>query len=442
MYWTEIRIYDIIIVTNNARSEKMKRSPVEVWIWLLLVLGPNIAKYKKLFEHFDSAESLARSIRDGNCPGLTNDIKYRAKNTHTREVRLIIEECRKNDIRIVTLDDNEYPSLLKNIYSPPIVLFVRGTLKCLENEVSLSVVGPRQPSQYAVRVARSICSDLAKLGTVLISGLAVGIDTVAHTCALNEGAPTVGVLACGQLVNYPAESGEMKRRIIESGGAIISELLPHDGVEPSYFRERNRMISGLALGTLVVEASSRSGCLLTANHAIEQGRDLFCIPPTDITKDFCAGVIPFLRDGAIPVFDYIDIVHEYMYNYFSKIDPELLKGRLRKDPPKKNFNAARPAPRTDNRSDARPETAPAPQKQSPEPQSAAPPENNKLSADKLEGLNEFQTRLVKLVEKEPYTADNLIAITEVTYPEAIEALTDLELADIIELQADGRYHIK
>lgn len=134
-----------------------------------------------------------------------------------------------------------------------------------------------------------------------MSGLAVGIDAVAHSCAVEHGTPTIGVLACGQLVNYPAENEELKRHIVAGGGAVISELLPHAGVEGRYFHQRNRMISGLGLGTLVVEASTRSGCLITANHAIEQGRDLFCVPPGDITRESCAGVVQFLRDGAIPV---------------------------------------------------------------------------------------------------------------------------------------------
>ena len=154
----------------------MKPSTIEVWLWLLLVMCPYNRKTTELLEHFDSAEELACAIRDGNCPGLSEAEKQRARNIRSREVGQIMQECAQNDIRIITLDDPEYPTLLKNIYSPPIVLFVRGSLMCLENEVSLAVVGPRHPSDYARRAARMLCSDLARLGTVLVSGLAVGID--------------------------------------------------------------------------------------------------------------------------------------------------------------------------------------------------------------------------------------------------------------------------
>lgn len=297
----------------------MKRSSVEVWLWLLLVMLPHNPKTQELLERYGSAEELCRAVRDGECPDITEQESQRARNTRTREVLRIIEECKENDIRIITLDDKEYPFLLKQIYSPPIVLFVKGTLTCLKDEVALAVVGPRNPSNYAVRAAKRLCRDLVRVGTVLVSGLALGIDSVAHASAVNAGAPTVGVLACGHLVNYPPENEKLKEVIVEHGGAVISELLPHAGVEARYFQHRNRIISGLGLGTLIVEASTRSGCLITANHAVEQGRDVFCVPPTDITQEWCAGVVPLLRSNAIPVFDYLDIVYEYQYYYQRKI---------------------------------------------------------------------------------------------------------------------------
>lgn len=417
----------------------MTPSSVEVWLWLLLVMLPHNPKTLELLEHYGSAEALARAIRDGECPRITESEKQRARNTHTRDVRQIMEECAANDIRIITLDDEEYPVLLKNIYSPPIVLFVRGTLSCLSDEVSLAVVGPRDPSEYAVRVAQRLCGDLVRLGTVLVSGLAVGIDTVAHASAVNAGIPTVGVLACGQLVNYPPDNAGLKQRIIQCGGALVSELLPHAGVEARYFRERNRIISGLGLGTLVVEASTRSGCLLTANHAVDQGRDLFCVPPNDITQEWCAGVIPFLRDGAIPVFDYLDIVNEYMYHYLSRIGTDDAAERQRRGTQKKpRIKAAdRPAvPKTARK-------APPVTEAQPQPDSVtAPVGSPRLTDEKLSGLTELQVSVAKIVESSPGTADEIIALSGLSYAEVAEVLTDLEIADVIELMPDGKYRLK
>ena len=394
-------------------------SSVEVWLWLLLVMLPHNPRTMELLEHYGSAESLARAIRDGECPKITESEKHRARNTHTRDVRQIMEECAANDIRIITLDDEEYPVLLRNIYSPPIVLFVRGMLSCLSDEVSLAVV---------------------RLGTVLVSGLALGIDTVAHTSAVNAGVPTVGVLACGQLVNYPPDNAGLKNRIIEGGGALVSELLPHAGVEARYFRDRNRIISGLGLGTLVVEASTRSGCLLTANHAVDQGRDLFCVPPTDITQEWCAGVVPFLRDGAIPVFDYLDIVNEYMYHYLSRIGTDDSSERQHRNPQKKPRSKPAERPATPRVTKAAPPADPV---KSTQPADVAPAEESpKLSEEKLSGLTELQVSVAKIVESAAQSADEVIAISGISYAEAAEVLMDLELADIIKLMPDGKYHLK
>ena len=409
----------------------MSRSPVEVWLWLLLVMNPHNTKTTKLLEEYGSAESLARAIRDGDCRKLSDAEKQRAANTRNREVRQIIDECAENAIRIIPLDDPEYPALLRNIFSPPIVLFVRGTLTCMDGEVPLAVVGPRRPSEYAVRAARKLCGDLAEIGTVIVSGLAVGIDAVAHGCAVRAGVPTIGVLACGHLVNYPAESEELKKQIVEGGGAIISELLPHAGVEARYFHDRNRIISGLGMGTLVIEASTRSGCLLTANHAIEQSRDLFCVPPGDITQEYCAGVVPYLRDGAIPVFDYLDIVHEYMYHYFNRINPDAFSDKFRRQ-----AVSAQKKPAAANTVKPRPaeEKAPA--------APIAPAEQKKTISDEVYSqLNEEQAKLLRLAAEKPLTADDLIELTGMQYAKVAEALTELEIAGHIQLLPDGKYGI-
>ncbi|MGN1340055.1 MAG: DNA-processing protein DprA [Oscillospiraceae bacterium] len=396
-------------------------SSVEVWLWLLLVMNPYNSKTAKLIRKYDSAEELCRAIRDGNCRNLSEAEKQRAATTRTREVRQIMEECAAHSIRIVTLDDPDYPTLLKNTYDPPIVLFVRGDITCFDGAVPLSVVGPRRPTDSAVNAARKVCSDLVKLGTVIVSGLAVGIDTVAHTCAVEQGAPTVGVLACGQLINYPTESEGLKQRILENGGAIISELLPHAAVIGSYFHHRNRIISGLGLGTVLIEASTRSGCLLTANHAVEQGRDLFCVPPSDITLERCAGVVDYLREGAYPVYDYLDIIRYYMPQYFGQdfageSDEELRQmTSVTRRPKGKPVQPEKPQ--------ETPEKPAEPQKKAPD----------------LSGLNELQSRLVQLINERPQSADELIAQTGTAYPEAVEALTELEISGLITLLPGGNY---
>lgn len=292
----------------------------EIWLWLLLVMQPYNAKTMQIVEHYGDVRAAAEAVRDGKCERLDAAERDRAKAIRSRDVSALIAECEANNIRIVTIEDDEYPPLLKSIYSPPVVLFVQGSLAGLVDEPVLAVVGTRQPSRYALRTAHQICTELVKVGMVLVSGLAVGLDTMAHRSALEKGGRTIGVLACGSLVDYPAASRDMKQDIIRSGGAVISELPLHTAVDPDYFRHRNRIISGLAQGTFIVEAPEHSGCRHTAEHAVQQGRELFCIPPHEVMNERYSGVVPYLRDGAVPVFSHIDIINAYQFLLFRDVE--------------------------------------------------------------------------------------------------------------------------
>ena len=287
----------------------------EIWLWLLLVMSPHNDRTMQIVERYGDIRSAAEAVRDGKCELLNEDELKRAQSIHSRDVSAIIAECEANGIRIITIEDDEYPNRLKSVINPPAVLFVQGNLADLDAEPVLAVVGTRRASQYGLRTTKRICTELARNGMVLVSGLAVGIDSVAHQCALSNGGRTIGVLACGNLVDYPAASHELKRSIIRSGGAVISELPPRTGVTKEYFRMRNRIIAGLAQGTLITEAPDPSGCKHTAEHTIEQGKTLFCVPPHDIFDRRYAGVIGYLRDGATPVFDHTDILDAFEFGF-------------------------------------------------------------------------------------------------------------------------------
>ncbi len=283
-------------------------SRVEVWIWLLLVMQPYNRRTLEILEHFGfNAEKTAIAIRDGNV-NITEDEKIRAKEIRNSAVNDIINKCNINGIKIITLDDKEYPVLLKNIDNPPIVLFCKGNLKGIDGGLTVSAVGTRNASAYGIDVTKRIISQLAQVGAVITSGLAVGIDAAAHKACIDNGGKTIAVLACGMFVDYPLENTRLKYEITESGGAVISELLPYTKPSADYFQHRNRIISGLSLGTLVIEAGEQSGALITANHACEQGREVFYIPPHNILSTHFTGVDALGRDGAVPVFSYLDIV--------------------------------------------------------------------------------------------------------------------------------------
>jgi DNA processing protein len=265
----------------------------------------------QLIRHYGSPEAVYAAFEK-----LGNNIKFlkpaEAEALHTASLdqsREIMQTCERFNYRIITLEDADYPTPLKNIYNPPILLFVAGGLH--KSELNITVIGTREACDYSLKVTQRLCYRLAKEGVTIVSGMAIGIDKTAHTAVLEAKGKTIGVLACGFAVDYPKFSMPFRQEIIDAGGAIVTELLPHSRGERGYFNYRNRIMSGVSRGVIIVEAGDKSGCHITASHAISQNRDLFCVPPADIFHGRFKGVIRYLRDGAIPVFDYTDVLNEY-----------------------------------------------------------------------------------------------------------------------------------
>lgn len=417
---------------------------VEVWLWILLVMLPHNSRTAELLKAYGSALEAARAMRDGECGILTEQEKKRVQSTRSREVKALIAECEKHDIRIVTLDDEEYPARLRSIENPPVVLFVRGSLSRLNGMPSLAAVGPRSPSEYGRKAAALICGELAANGAAIISGLAVGIDAAAHRAAVDCNGVTVGVLGCGMLVNYPAENEELKAEIVQKGGAVISELLPNTAVTSAYFRHRNRIISGLGLGTFVVEASTRSGALLTADHALKQGRCVFVVPPHDIfTERFC-GVFPLLDRGAVCVSGAEDICRRLASRYADTPEYQSLKrlesafSEKERRAPAKKAAPKGSAPVVVSRAEAQPEKAAPKAEEKPAPTAAEKPA--KASEKPVSsGLGERYDRVAELLREKPLTADDIIAKCGISYNELCEILLELELNDVITRNRDATY---
>lgn len=245
---------------------------------------------------------------------------------HSDETRAeadrIIEECHKKRIKIITLSDDEYPEMLKYITDPPIVLYVRGSIP---KSNSIAIVGSRKASGYGIETANKMAYNLALSDICIVSGMARGIDTAAHAGALEAGGETVAVLGCGADVPYPPENASIMERIAGSG-AVISEYPP--GTPPSTynFPDRNRIISGMSIGTLVVEAGMKSGSLITANYALEQGRDVFAIPG-NINNYNSMGTNKLIKDGAKLVLSVDDILDELSFGS----SPVVKKARKKKE---------------------------------------------------------------------------------------------------------------
>ena len=287
------------------------------WIALSRVKGLGCVSFKKLAAHFgDPTRALAASEAElAEIQGLDRDIiqglrSFREWDDAHQELRRVVDA----GARIVRFNDPDYPFRLRMIADPPPFLYVKGELRAAE-EKAIAVVGSRSLSEYGRRVARDLCCDLASLGFTIVSGMARGIDGAAHETALSAGGRTVAVLGSGVDVAYPSEHEKLYQRIIENG-AVISELPL--GTRPLAFNfpARNRLISGLSLGVVVVEATEKSGSLITAALALEQGREVFAVPG-EVGASRSRGTHRLIRQGAKLVESAADIVEE--------IAPQLLK---------------------------------------------------------------------------------------------------------------------
>jgi len=215
----------------------------------------------------------------------------------------------KMKVKVITIKEKDYPELLKNIYDPPPIIYYRGNFTGIVNKKkAIAIVGSRKATYYGKKIAREIALDLSTRNYIIISGLARGIDTNAHIGALNADGETVAVLGCGLDRIYPAENKELAEKITKKG-AIISEFPIYTKPERANFPRRNRIISGLSAGILVVEAAAKSGALITADFALEQGREVFAIPG-NVHSFLSSGCHNLIKQGAKLVNDYKDIIEE------------------------------------------------------------------------------------------------------------------------------------
>ena len=205
----------------------------------------------------------------------------------------------KNKIKTITLEKESYPEKLKNIYNRPQTLYVLGNEELL-NEKSIAIIGCRNASDYGLRSAYKFGYELAKKGVCIISGFARGVDTYSHMGAVAAKGKTIAVLGCGLDVIYPSENLELYKQILINNGTIVTEYPLGSKPERYHFPARNRIISGLSDGVLVVEAKEKSGTLITVEHALEQGKDVYAIPG-NITSKNSYGTNELIKEGAIPV---------------------------------------------------------------------------------------------------------------------------------------------
>ena len=272
--------------------------PALFWIGLSSIPGVGRVTFRKLAHHFGSPErALTASQDELGTAGLSERMIADIASFSWREyAEKELVKAREAGVRIITVDDIAYPPALRNTPDPPLFLYIRGSL---QHEDGVAIVGTRKPTHYGLTVTHRTAYELAAAGLTIVSGLARGIDTQAHRGALAAKGRTIAVLGCGIDIVYPPENSDLLERI-SVNGAVVTENPFGTKPEAGYFPARNRIISGLSRGTVIIEATEDSGSLITANYTFEQGRKLFAVPG-NISSPNSRGTNSLIKRGAVLV---------------------------------------------------------------------------------------------------------------------------------------------
>ena len=384
---------------------------LEHWIWFAALQGISLRQKLQLLERFSDPEELYYLNTEENPSGLSPELVRILSDKELTAARQRIKQCADQNIHILTYTAAAYPDRLRSIHNPPLVLYYQGVLPDFEAQPAIGVVGTRKASVYGRTNALDMCRELGACGALVISGGAAGIDTEALKGAMDADAPVVAVLGCGVDVVFPASNKKLFEKIIEKG-CLLSEYPPGTTARTWHFPERNRIISGLSNGVLVVEAPEKSGALITARDAMEQGRDVFTVPG-NINTSTCAGSNALLREGAAAVFCGWDVLKEYAPQY-PGVERREFVPKLAEQPTLVWISDPVMLPGSDKKS----------------------VDNSNHSAysdqdSKAAQLDALSRKLLRCLDTEPAPVDEVIAQVEAPAAEVLSALTRLALLGMV-----------
>lgn len=381
---------------------------LKYWLWLSTRRGLGARGAYLVARHFATPEAAYYADEEAYkaVPSLRDRTGLLDKDlTLAEHIRI---KCYNAGIGILTIQDAAYPERLRNIDDPPLVLYYKGNLPDL-NGPAVAVIGTREVSAYGATQARRMGYSISKCGCMVVSGGAKGADTEALKGALQGGTPAIAVLGGGVDVVYPARNRDLFRDIA-SYGCLISEYPPGTECRSAHFPARNRIISGLSLGVLVVEAPERSGALLTAYHALNQGRDVFAIP-ANVDSASCKGNLKLLRDGAIVAADAWDVLQDYARMHPEQIRRVVCKPLNRQPQKQEKLTVA---------------------------QEQKPAIDNALQ-EKLSQLQGDEKLLADLLAAGPINVDNIVDEVQLPAGRVLASLTLLEVKGIVRRLGARRY---
>ena len=392
---------------------------LKYWVWLAELPRLKGPFRLALLRHFGSPEDIFFADREELL--LAEDVPpgqaELALNRDLSAADRILADCQRLGQRILTIQDAEYPQRLRNIFDPPLVLYVKGRMPVMDEEAAIAVVGTRECTPYGTACGERLGRELAASGAVVVTGLARGVDSAAARGALRAGGSVVGVTGGGLDVVYPPENGDLYADVA-ARGVLLSEYPPGSPPDKAHFPVRNRIMSGLSVAALVVEAPGHSGALITARLALEQGREVYAVPgPIDAPDS--VGCNRLIRDGAGLAAEGWDILRDFQERFPEKLRPA---GKLPAWTPLPTRRRAEPR--------RKPEPAPEPEK--------APA----LRAVSREGLTDDQIALLGVLEPEgPVQVDDLIESTGIPARRVSSALTMLEIDGCVR-QHDGKRYTR
>ncbi|MCC6155310.1 MAG: DNA-protecting protein DprA [Candidatus Hydrogenedentes bacterium] len=386
------------------------------WVTLALVPGVGTAMFIRLLARFRTPDAVLnasrKSLEEVVGPKLAERI---AQYSDVADVAGQEAAMAKYEASLITLEDPSYPLRLAEIYDPPLLLFIRGRMLEAE-QPCVAIVGTRRATPYGIRMAEKFGRELAARGVTVVSGMANGIDTAAHRGALEAGGNTIAVLGCGVDVVYPQQNADLMKEII-ARGSVVSQFPMGTSPSPGHFPYRNRIISGMSLGTLVIEAPLSSGALITARQAAEQGREVFAIPG-QIGVTNSQGPHLLIREGAKLVESVEDIL----------VELEL---------PASVRTPARPQPVPANVTDVR-ETAPVtrPPIALIKPQSAPP---QRVESARASASTNEERQILSALSPNGSHVDEIAQVCRVSVSQALSALTLLEIKGLVRQFSGKRF---
>ncbi len=388
---------------------------IKYWVWLSAQTGVSPAAKAALLRHYGDAETafFAPAGEFGRIKGISAGDAAVLESRDMSRVEDILAGCRQLDIRPVTMQDADYPERLRNIFAPPAVIYVKGKLPELDDEAAIAVIGTRKASPYGLKMGSRLASEIVRCGGIVISGLTSGVDAAAARGALLADGVCIGVLG----TSHDMEKGSLARDVCVKG-ALISEYPP--GTQPlrSHFRDRNRISAGLSVGVTVVEAPEKSGALLFAAEANDQGKEIFAVPGNADAPN-SAGTIALMQEGAKPVRTGWDILCEFA---------DLFPGKLRQaeiaEMPENGKNHAETGEK--------------------EPEGAKKGIDKEKSRgyidlkEQLARLSEEQLKIISAIDKGASHIDDVIENTGLSTPKVLAQLTVLEIKGFIRREPGKR----